>query len=325
MEKSLEENRFWEKRKAEERRLDLVLCFFVPVLAVIKKISQTIRSKATCSKSLPSGNIFWCVTTLSLVVENFSGRAAEFTWLVSVEANVELLAIFWVWEVGMGDDLTWLVVLALFFRALESVLQFFHGFNATFSVDIFWPDASSGVFIEVQTYGALVLNVFAVNAGVENVADGCVWMGEESVLSGAEVVLSLWWFCVDKDREWATTRASTKCVTYGVLFCRRSRRWRAGRTCWPFWEMDRRPDRRDRVSPSLFHRGTRSICRTAPHPRTIHFCRLGIEISASLENIPKNAFSFLKSLSGKKINATVVCNVLNVSRNCVIYLIMQRL
>lgn len=106
-EKVLAEKRFSEKRKAEDAT-GLVLDFFVPVLAVNeenREISWIMSSKVIQLKYLPSGNGFWCVATLGLVIEDFSGCASEFTWLVAVEAHVELLAIVWVGEVGMGDDL----------------------------------------------------------------------------------------------------------------------------------------------------------------------------------------------------------------------------
>jgi hypothetical protein len=95
----------------------------------------------------------------------------------------------------MSDNLAGFVVLALVFRAGETVFGFFLGFNASLAVCIFWPHASSGVFVEVKSSGALVFNVFAVNASVEDIADGGVWMGEETVLSWAVVVLSLGCFC----------------------------------------------------------------------------------------------------------------------------------
>lgn len=95
----------------------------------------------------------------------------------------------------MSDDLARLVVLVLFFRALEPVLQLFHGFNTTFAVCALGPDAGSGVFVEVQTSGALVLDIFSINAGIEDIADSGVWMCEESVLSWAVFILSLWCLC----------------------------------------------------------------------------------------------------------------------------------
>lgn len=181
--------------------------------------------KVIRAKHLPSGNVFWCVATLGFVVEDFSGRTAEFTWLVSVEADVELLAVVWVGEVGVGDDLAGLVVLVLFFRALESVLQRLLGFDATFAVCALGPDAGSGVFVEVQTSGALVLDVLSVNAGVEDVADGGVGMGEKSVLSWAEIVLTLRCLCF----RWNVAvrkycRDPRRSETYGVLFGHRSQR-----------------------------------------------------------------------------------------------------
>lgn len=145
--------------------------------------------------NLPSGNVFGCVATFRLVVEDFSGRAAELTWFDSVEADVELLAIFWVLEVWVGNDLTRLVVLALVFRAHEAVLQFLLHFNASLAVRVLGPHACAGVLVEVESASTFVLDVFAINASVKHFADGRVRMGEEAVLARAEFVSSLWCFC----------------------------------------------------------------------------------------------------------------------------------
>lgn len=145
--------------------------------------------------NLPSGNVFGCVATFRLVVEDFSGRAAELTWFDSVEADVELLAIFWVLEVWVGNDLTRLVVLALVFRAHEAVLQFLLHFNASLAVRVLGPHACAGVLVEVESASTFVLDVFAINASVKHFADGRVRMGEEAVLAWAEFVSSLWCFC----------------------------------------------------------------------------------------------------------------------------------
>lgn len=144
---------------------------------------------------LPSGNVFGCIATFRLVVEDFSGRAAELTWFDSVEANVELLTIFWVWEVGVGNDLTRFVVLALVFRAYEAILQLLLHLNASLAVRTLGPHACAGVLVEVKSASTFVLDVFAINASVKYLADGRVRMGEEAVLAWAEIVLSLWCFC----------------------------------------------------------------------------------------------------------------------------------
>lgn len=144
---------------------------------------------------LPSGNVFGCIATFRLVVKDFSGRAAEFTWFDPVEADVELLAILWVWEVGVGNDLTRVVVLALVFRAHEAILQFLLHLNAALAVRILGPHACAGVLVEVKSASTLVLDIFAINASVKHFADGRIRMGEEAVLAWAEIVLSLWCFC----------------------------------------------------------------------------------------------------------------------------------
>lgn len=159
------------------------------------KKNRSVTHRDGAARKLPSGNVFWRVTTLRLVVENLSRCAAQLARFDSVEANVELLTIFWVREVRMGDDLTRLVVLALVFRALEAVFQLFLGFDASLAVRILGPDACAGVFVEVESTRALILDVLAVNARVEHVAGGWVGMSEESILSWAEIVLSLRRLC----------------------------------------------------------------------------------------------------------------------------------
>lgn len=99
----------------------------------------------------------------------------------------------------MGNDLTGLVVLALIFRALESVFQLLFGFDASFAVGGLRPDACAGIFVEVESTGALVLDVFAINACVEDFADRWIGMSEEAILSRAEVVLSFWCLCESND------------------------------------------------------------------------------------------------------------------------------
>jgi hypothetical protein len=98
-------------------------------------------------------------------------------------------------EVWVGNDLAGLVVLVLLLRAIEAVLQLFLGFDATLAVCGLGPDARASVLVKVESTSALVLNVVAVDASVEDVADGWIWMGEESVLPRTEIVLSLWWLC----------------------------------------------------------------------------------------------------------------------------------
>lgn len=95
----------------------------------------------------------------------------------------------------MSDDLTRCVILALLLGALESVFKFFHSFNASLAVRRLWPHASSRVFVEVKSTSAFVLNVFTVDAGVENGACCWVWMSEEAILAWAKIVLSLWRLC----------------------------------------------------------------------------------------------------------------------------------
>jgi hypothetical protein len=62
------------------------------------------------------------IASLGFVVENFAFITLEFTWVDTVEADVELLAIFGMSVVGMSDDLSCGVVFEFVFGANESVL-----------------------------------------------------------------------------------------------------------------------------------------------------------------------------------------------------------
>lgn len=120
---------------------------------------------------LPSGNVFGSIATFGFVVENFSSGAAKFTRFYSIKANVELLAVLRVLEMWMSNDLTSLVVLVFLFWALEAVLQFLLGFDASIAVGSFRPNACSSVLIEMEPSCALVLDVVTVDACIEDVAN----------------------------------------------------------------------------------------------------------------------------------------------------------
>lgn len=64
--------------------------------------------------------------------------------------------------------------------------------NATGNIG---PGAVSGLFVEVQPSHAVHLQLFAVDAAVENVADRGIRMGEESILAGTELRGSLGFLC----------------------------------------------------------------------------------------------------------------------------------
>lgn len=100
---------------------------------------QTVKLQS----SIPSSDIFWVVTTLSLIVEDFTGTACQFTWFDSVKAHVELLAIFWMCKVWMSNDLSVGIVLVLVSWTCESILEFLLSFLASFTVGCSWPYTSA--------------------------------------------------------------------------------------------------------------------------------------------------------------------------------------
>lgn len=152
--------------------------------------------QVTNNEYLPSGNVLRRITTFCFIVEDFSLAASQFPRFDVVKTNVELLTILGVREVRVSDNLTRLVVLVFFFGTLEAVFEFLLSFDAAFAIGVLWPNTRSSVFVEVKSTGALVLDIFAINASVENVANCGVWMGEEAVLSRAEIVLSFWCLCL---------------------------------------------------------------------------------------------------------------------------------
>lgn len=98
----------------------------------------------------------------------------------------------------MSDNLTCSVIFVLVFGTDESIFQFFLRLLAVFTIRVFRPDAGSRVLIEVQTTLALRLNVFTINARVENIANRLIGMGEDSVLPRAVVIRAAWWFWMNK-------------------------------------------------------------------------------------------------------------------------------
>lgn len=98
------------------------------------------------------------------------------------------------WEVWMCNNLTSFVVLLLVLWTLESV-DFLTLLDATLATDSFGPHACSSVFVEVKSASAFIFNIVTVDARVEGIADGWVWMSEESVLSWTKVIFALWSLC----------------------------------------------------------------------------------------------------------------------------------
>lgn len=66
--------------------------------------------------------------------------------------------------------------------------------SASFAGGRIGPNTCASVLVKVETSGALDFDGFTINAIVEHIAYGCVWMGEETVFARAQTV-ALWWFC----------------------------------------------------------------------------------------------------------------------------------
>jgi hypothetical protein len=122
-------NKIERKRRGEvSKSTDLVLVVFEPVLAATReeeeKMAQINNQPHSSPSSIfsPAGNIFGVVATLDVVVEDLASSAAQLTWLDARQAHIELLAIIWVWEVWMSNNLAVGVVLLLVLWTLEAVL-----------------------------------------------------------------------------------------------------------------------------------------------------------------------------------------------------------
>lgn len=77
------------------------------------------------------------------------------------------------------------------------ILTFLH--LASLSASRVRPDTGSGVLVEVETSGALDFGGFTFDAVEEDVADGWVRVGEETVAAGA-LGVGLGRFCKNKYR-----------------------------------------------------------------------------------------------------------------------------
>lgn len=123
---------------------------------------------------------------LLLVVDLVVVLAAQFARIISIDTDVEALAVGWMWIP---------FVLVTSFRALEAVLEFLGNRLAIVSIGNCGPCTVSGSVVEVQAVGAFALAVFAVFARVENVANRLVGMGEDSVLPRTEFVVAFGSLC----------------------------------------------------------------------------------------------------------------------------------
>ena len=83
------------------------------------------------------------------------------------------------------------------------------------------PVADAAVLIKPQAGGAGVLLCLTIHTGVEDVADGRVWVGVETIEAGTQVTGALGLLCgVSKELYRNAVRENYK--TYGAPVCRHS-------------------------------------------------------------------------------------------------------
>lgn len=119
---------------------------------------------------LAAGNIGRVVALHGQVVEDSQVGASVLTWLLAIEADVELLAILGVGIEGM-DDLDTVEFQGVVLGAAESISQGVGAGLATRTSGNILPFADSGVLVEVQFTVASVGLVDATDAQVEDIAD----------------------------------------------------------------------------------------------------------------------------------------------------------
>merc|ERR1719445_538712 len=136
--------------------------------------------------------IFRSVALLGELVVDQPQLAALFSGGDSVEADEELGAVVGVGVLGVRVELSELVSRSVG-RALEPIsrLQSVSLSLALLPVGGLRPVADSAVLVEPEAGGAGVLLGLAVNAGVEDVADGGVRVGVETIETRAEVAGTL--------------------------------------------------------------------------------------------------------------------------------------
>lgn len=141
---------------------------------------------------LTSGNISGVITGHGDIVEDQAGWATRVPWFLSVEADVEKLAISWVGEgwVNVGETIDNLCCGIL--AAAETVVQAFLDSSVALCLELLiGPRAGSVELIEDQTFGTRGESGFGVVALVEAGAVMDVLDGEETVGTWA-VETALW-------------------------------------------------------------------------------------------------------------------------------------
>ena len=84
-----------------------------------------------------------------------------------------------------------------------------------------WPVADAAVLIKPQSGGAGVLLCLTIHTGVEDVADGRVWVGVETIEAGTEVTGALRLLCGGLVMDYKETTSDSD-KTYGVPVYRHS-------------------------------------------------------------------------------------------------------
>jgi hypothetical protein len=133
---------------------------------------------------LTAGYVLGIVALHGQVIENGQIGASVFPGVDSVEADVELLAIGRVGEQGV-DDLHTVEFQRVVLFASESISGLLRFGQAAGSTSGGRPFADSGVLVELKLSVANVCLVDAIDAQVEAIADGWVFMGEDAVLTRA--------------------------------------------------------------------------------------------------------------------------------------------
>lgn len=136
-------------------------------------------------------NVFRGVTALDVLVVHQASITLSRARIDTVQAVVESRAVTGMGIVGVGDNLAVLVRAGLL-GAHEAIVEFLVAVAATSNASgNIGPGTVSGPLIKVQSSHAVHLQLFAVDAVVEDVAHRWIGMGEESILARAELGSSL--------------------------------------------------------------------------------------------------------------------------------------
>lgn len=140
---------------------------------------------------LTSRNIFGCITTLGLLVVDLTHLASQITWFDTVQTDIETLTIGWMWVFWMGNILSGGIIQGIFW-ASETILQCTILHVTSLTVCSIGPHTCARVLVKVKSSGTFYFGVLTFDTVEENIADGWIGMGKESITTWAEVI-SPWW------------------------------------------------------------------------------------------------------------------------------------